>query len=154
MNIYYVKRTKLTELEESELGYKATMAKSLEAVAPIADIIILAVPGGPETNGMINKHIIDKLPSHGSRLVNVGRGTLIVENDVIDGLKSGKLLHVGLDVFSKEPFISDELIEREDVSFTPHIGSSTFDTFDATAKFCLNNIDRAFNGEEPLNLQN
>ncbi|GME93432.1 oxidoreductase activity protein [[Candida] boidinii] len=154
MNIYYVKRTKLTELEESELGYKATMAESLEVIAPIADIVILAVPGGPETNGMINKSIIDKLPSHGSRLVNVGRGTLIVEKDVIDGLKSGKLLHVGLDVFSKEPFISEELIEREDVSFTPHIGSSTVDTFDTTAKFCLNNIDRTFNGEEPLNMQN
>ena len=68
----------------------------------------------------------------------------------MDGLKSGKLLFAGLDVFESEPKVHPELFGRPDVVLTPHIGASTMENFDHTAEVSLKNIDHVLSGKEPL----
>lgn len=139
MNIHYIKRTPLTEQEEAELGYKASFQPNLQAVTDIADLIVIAAPGNADTKHMINESIINQFNKQ-FRLINVGRGSIVDETALIKGLKSGKILFAGFDVFETEPSINEELLNRDDVIITPHIGASTVENFDLTAVEAMKNI--------------
>ncbi|ODV87717.1 hypothetical protein CANARDRAFT_25945 [[Candida] arabinofermentans NRRL YB-2248] len=153
MKIQYIKRTKLTIEEESELGYDVEFCESVEkAVESRTHCIVLCLPGTPENKWIINKKIIDKM--NGVILINVGRGSLVNEEDLLAGLRNGRISFAGLDVYATEPYVNEELISRRDVSLTPHIGSSTVDNFEATAEFCLNNIIKCYETGTVDNLQN
>lgn len=139
MNIHYIKRSPLTKEEEASLGYKATFQKSLKDVTDIADLVVIAAPGNADTKHMINESVIN-LFNKQFRLINVGRGSIIDEQALVKGLKSGKVLFAGLDVFETEPAVNKELLNREDVMVTPHIGASTVENFDLTAVEAMKNI--------------
>ncbi|KAG7661750.1 uncharacterized protein J8A68_004698 [[Candida] subhashii] len=148
MNVTYIKRNKLSSEEESKLGYEVTYAHKIEEV-PQIDLIVIACPATPETNHLINANIINSLRNP-FRIINIGRGTVIEEQALVDGLKSGKVLFAGLDVFEMEPKIHPELLDREDVVLTPHIGASTVENFDYTATRALENIESIIEGGEGL----
>lgn len=154
MNIHYVKRTKLSDLEGASLDYPVTYHKSLQDTRDIADLVVIAVPGTPETKHLINDDIIDSF-SKPFRVVNIGRGSVIDEEALIRGLKSGKILYAGLDVFEQEPTIHPELIGRQDVVLTPHLGASTVENFNYTAVSALKNITNTLvkggEGVKPVN---
>ncbi|AOA62797.1 Putative hydroxyacid dehydrogenases [Komagataella phaffii CBS 7435] len=154
MNISYVKRTRLSSEQEAQLLFPVKYYASLKEAAPVADLVVLSLPGTSETENLYNKEIIDLVP-HRSRVINVGRGTIVNEDDLLAGLRSGKLSFAGLDVYAKEPAVSRELIERQDVILTPHIGSSTVENFNDTSIFCLRNIqDVILYGKEGLSRVN
>ncbi|GMG33272.1 unnamed protein product [Ambrosiozyma monospora] len=153
MNVRYVKRTKLIKEEEEKLGYKAEYFSELKDAVKNASVVVLCLPGTVDTFRIINEQIID-LFNH-TILVNVGRGSLIDEKAVLNGLRKGKISHFGADVYPEEPHINPELRQREDVTFTPHVGSSTEENDNATAKFCLENItDVLLHGKAAKNVQN
>ncbi|KAH3666126.1 hypothetical protein OGAPHI_004315 [Ogataea philodendri] len=151
MEIIYIKRNKLSDKEEAELGYKVRYAAKLEQVVAESDCIVLCLPATPESQHMINKELIDKMKK-GVVLVNVGRGALINETDMIQGLQQEKIGFVGLDVYPEEPLVSH--VERQDMTLTPHIGSSTRENFDQTAVFCLENIENFVESGKLQNVQN
>lgn len=153
MNIHYVKRNKLDKEQEDELPYSVQYHSSLNDVKDIADLIVLVAPGTPETYHMINDDIINTF-SKPFRIINVGRGTIINEGALVKGLKLGKVLFAGLDVFENEPKIHPELYNRSDVVLTPHIGASTIENFDETAKVAMKNIDDILSGGQGLNRVN
>ncbi|RLV91288.1 putative 2-hydroxyacid dehydrogenase [Spathaspora sp. JA1] len=152
MNITYIKRTKLSLEEENELNYPVTYHAKIED-ATDADLIVIACPGTPETFHLINEGVIKSMEKP-FRIINIGRGTVIDEQALVDGLKSGKVLFAGLDVFEEEPLIHKELINREDVVLTPHIGSSTIENFDFTATRSLQNIDEVISVGDTCNRVN
>ena len=78
----------------------------LEDVLRNADVLVLHCPLFPETEGLINKDSIRKLKD-GVIILNNSRGPLIVENDLAEALKSGKVAAAGLDVVSTEPIQPD-----------------------------------------------
>jgi len=144
MKINYVKRSKLLPHQELSLGYPVTYHEKVTDVKNL-DLIVIACPATPETHHLINSNVINSI-SNPFRIINIGRGTVIDEEALIKGLKSGKVLFAGLDVYENEPSINPELINREDVILTPHIGASTVENFDYTAIKALENITKVLEG--------
>ncbi len=86
-----------------------------------ADVISLHCPLKADTEGMINRDSIAGMKD-GMILLNTGRGPLVVEEDVAEALKSGKLRAYGCDVVSAEPMRADNpLLACENAYITPHI---------------------------------
>lgn len=85
-----------------------------------ADIICLAIPATKETTHIIGKHELEIMKDT-AVIINVGRGALIDEPELIQTLQGGKLLGVALDVFEKEPpEDSNPLWNMPNVLVSPH----------------------------------
>jgi glyoxylate/hydroxypyruvate reductase A len=94
---------------------------ALDDVLPRADYLILVVPLTAETHGLIDARRFALLPE-GAVLVNVCRGAVTIEADLVAALESKRLRHAVLDVFHKEPLPSESpLWALENVTVTPHI---------------------------------
>ena len=92
----------------------------LAQVLPQAQWLVLACPLSSETRGLINKDTIKLLPE-GAHVINIARGEIIVEPDLIEALQSQKLAGAYLDVFASEPLdASSPLWSMENVIVTPH----------------------------------
>jgi D-3-phosphoglycerate dehydrogenase len=96
----------------------------LDGLFKRADFITLHTPMTEKTKGIIDKAAIAKMKD-GVRIVNCARGGLIVEADLAEGLKSGKVAGAGVDVFEVEPATDSPLFGLENVVCTPHLGAST-----------------------------
>lgn len=96
-----------------------------EDVLRRADVVSLHTNLTPETRGFINKSTI-ALMKDGAILVNTGRGGLVVEQDVVDACRSGKLHGYGTDVLETEPMKTPHVFQDVDnIIVTPHVGSRT-----------------------------
>jgi len=89
-----------------------------------ADFISLHTPMTDKTKGIINAAAIAKMKD-GVRIINCARGGLVVEADLAEGIKSGKVAGAGVDVFETEPATDSVLFGLENVVCTPHLGAST-----------------------------
>ncbi|MFA5447496.1 MAG: D-2-hydroxyacid dehydrogenase [Sphaerochaeta sp.] len=86
-----------------------------------SDVISLHCPLFEATKGIINKKNITKMKD-GVIILNTSRGPLIVEEDLVEGLESGKVGYAALDVVSVEPIDKDNpLLKAKNVLITPHI---------------------------------
>ena len=84
------------------------------------DVLTLHCPLTGETRGLFDRHVFARMKA-GSTLVNTARGPLVVEEDLVEALRSGHLGGAGLDVFEGEPTAADNpLFELENVVVTSH----------------------------------
>lgn len=98
---------------------KIVRIENLEDVLPETDVLILSLPGTPDTAGMLGKNKLSRLPD-GAVVINVGRGTVICQNDLEKELRSGRL-SAALDVFEEEPIpAEDSLWTCPNLLITPH----------------------------------
>ena len=99
---------------------------SLEELYARSDYITLHAPKTPETANLICAATLEKCKA-GVRIVNVARGGIVNEKDLLAALKSGRVAGAALDVFSKEPPPPEaaELLAHPGVICTPHLGAST-----------------------------
>jgi D-3-phosphoglycerate dehydrogenase len=111
----------LSDTRAQELGVEKV---ELDDVFTRADFITLHTPMTDKTRGIINKAAFEKMKK-GVRIINCARGGLIVEADLIEALKSGKVAGAGIDVFEVEPATDSPLFGMENVVATPHLGAST-----------------------------
>jgi lactate dehydrogenase-like 2-hydroxyacid dehydrogenase len=118
-------------------------------MAKAVDTLILILPGGPSTNKMINADVMKALGPRGV-IINVARGTVIDEPALIAALKSGTILAAGLDVFTSEPKVPDELRAMQNVVLLPHIGSASVVTRNAMDQLVVDNLKAWFAGKGPL----
>ncbi len=89
------------------------------------DILICLLPSTPKTRGLINKKVLQFLPK-GASLINVARGDIIVESDLIEILDSGHIKTASLDVFENEPLPSSHPFWKHNkIDITPHVASLT-----------------------------
>lgn len=93
---------------------------SMDELIKNSDIISLHVPGGK----VITEKEITQMKD-GVILVNASRGGVIDEQDLLNGLASGKIAHACLDVFENEPTPAQSLLNHSKISLTPHIGAAT-----------------------------
>ena len=63
----------------------------------------------------------------GTYIINTARGELIVEEDLLDALDSGKIAGAAIDVFAEEPTKNIRLYTHPKISLTPHLGAQTFE---------------------------
>jgi len=112
---------------------------NLLEMAKDCDTLISVLPGGASTNHLISSEVIDALGPDGC-LINVGRGSVVDEDALTLALSDGRLGRAGLDVFEKEPYISNALRDLPNVIMTPHIGSATVETRQAMGNLSIDNL--------------
>ena len=89
-----------------------------------SDFITMHVPFPKGAAPVITKKEFAMM-KNGVGIVNTARGGVIVEEDLLDALNSGKVSFAALDVFKNEPNPSKALLDHPRISLTPHIGAST-----------------------------
>ncbi len=109
------------------------------ALAEASDVLVVLTPGGPGTEHLVDAAVLDALGPEGY-LVNVARGSVVDETELIAALEAGRIAGAGLDVFADEPHVPAELLRREDVVLLPHVGSATVQTREAMARLVLDNV--------------
>jgi phosphoglycerate dehydrogenase-like enzyme len=127
-------------------------ADRLDDLLPLVDVLILSVPLTDQTRWMIDARRLAMLKP-GSLLMNVARGQLVVENDLVAALESGHLSGAGLDVAAQEPLPpSSRLWELPNAIITPHVGGQSARRIDDMTDFFRENLRRYQSGEPLLNL--
>ena len=120
--------------------------EGLLGVLPQADWLILCCPASPQTRGLANAKVFAAMPE-GSYFINVARGEVAVEADVIAALRSGKLAGAYLDVFAKEPLDpASPLWDMPNVLVSPHTASHSQGQNEAIFEIFLENLTRFRNG--------
>lgn len=127
-----------------------TYFDNLEHMAKDCEVLILAVPGTAETQGLINAAVLSALGPKGY-LINVARGSVVDEKSLITALKNQELAGAGLDVFEHEPMVPEDLLTLDNVVLSPHIASGTYDTRAAMLKLAINNLRAFFSGKPLMN---
>jgi D-3-phosphoglycerate dehydrogenase len=124
----------------------------LDRLLAESDVVVLAVPLNDETRGMIAAERLARIKA-GAILINVARGPIVVERDLVAALESGHLGGAGLDVTEVEPLAVDSpLWERPDVIITPHVGAQSLRRADQTTDLVCENLQRWFAGRPLINL--
>ncbi|MCT2146037.1 phosphoglycerate dehydrogenase, partial [Dietzia cinnamea] len=111
-----------------------------------ADIITMHLPKTKETAGLFDAARLARAKD-GVVIVNAARGGLIVEDALVDALKSGKVRAAALDVFDTEPCTDSPLFELENTVVTPHLGASTAEAQDRAGTDVARSVLLALRGE-------
>jgi hydroxypyruvate reductase len=119
---------------------------SVLELAHASDVLVLTVAGGPVTRHMVGREVLDALGPEGF-LINVARGSVVDEAELVAALRDERLGGAGLDVYAGEPNVPQELLTMPNVTLTPHIGSATVDARTAMARVMLSNLDAFFAGK-------
>ncbi|WP_182058874.1 2-hydroxyacid dehydrogenase [Pantoea sp. ME81] len=140
-----------------EIAYTARSQKdvpyqrceNIEQLAAFSDFLVLALPGSPENIQLVDAKVLAALGKSGV-LINIARGTVVNENDLIQALQQGVIKGAALDVFPQEPIIHPALRELDNVLLTPHIASATHETREGMANNVLENLLAYFSNGKML----
>ncbi|HEV7264761.1 MAG TPA: 2-hydroxyacid dehydrogenase [Falsiroseomonas sp.] len=121
----------------------------LRSLAEQSDVLILAVPGGADTDRMVDAGILAAL-GPGGVLVNIARGSAVDEPALLHALESGIIGAAGLDVFATEPGLDPRFLAMENVVLAPHSASITYETRAALVARMLSDIAAFREGREFL----
>jgi lactate dehydrogenase-like 2-hydroxyacid dehydrogenase len=113
------------------------------------DTLLVIVPGGPGTQNIINKEVLEALGPRGI-LINMARGSVVDEPALIEALKNKTILSAGLDVYVKEPQVPPDLIAMDHIVLFPHLGSGSVHTRKAMDQLVVDNVLAWASGKPPL----
>ena len=119
---------------------------SPEDLARESDILVVAASAGPDARNMVSRAVIDALGPDGL-LVNVARGAVVDEPELVAALKDGRLGGAALDVFANEPHVPEALFALDNVVLQPHQASATVETRKAMGDLVLANMSAFFAGQ-------
>ena len=109
------------------LDHNVQHSETLEGIYKNADYITLHVPQTNDTKGMINASSL-KMMKDGVRILNIARGGLVNNADMLDAVKSGKVACFVSD------FAAEELLNQQNIICLPHLGASTPEAEDNCAQ--------------------
>lgn len=132
---------------DPEVSY--TYCSSPLELAERSDILMCVAPGGPSTQGVVDRAVLQALGPEGV-LINIGRGSVVDQSALIDALRDGTIRSAGLDVFWDEPHVPEELIAMDHVVLLPHVGSASVHTRDAMGQLQADNLIHWFSKGAPL----
>ena len=122
---------------------KVKICDNLQKAVKGSDYIIVTCSLNKHTKKMINKEII-KLANEGVIVINVARGPIVVEKDVIELLDEGFIKSVGFDVFETEPLSTNsKLMNYEQNIYGSHNGSNTVDAVLKTSKLAIDKLSNS-----------
>lgn len=143
--VLYNKRTPLGPEEEKELN--ATYA-SVADILRRSDVVSLNCPLTPETANLINRETLQTMKKS-AILVNVARGGIVVEDDLIWALKNKVITAAAMDVFETEPLPANSplLQPLDNLVVTPHLAAIASDIFEPSVRRMFHNISCVSRGE-------
>ena len=145
MTIRYFSRS--AAAPEIEASLAATRVASAEALVEQADVISLHIPGGAGTHHFVDAALLAKAKPT-AILVNTARGSVIDEAALVAALAEGRIAAVGLDVYEREPAVSQGLLDSPRAVLLPHLGSATLEARTAMGMQAIDNLDAFFAGGE------
>jgi phosphoglycerate dehydrogenase-like enzyme len=144
-DVVYSKPTRLSADEEKALGVRHV---GLDELFATSDVVTLHCPLTPQTAGLIDRKALQRMKST-AVLINVARGGVVVEADLVEALRTRVIQAAAMDVFETEPLPADSpLLTLDNLVVSPHLAGVTTDTFEPTARRMFDNIARAARGEE------
>jgi glyoxylate reductase len=144
MHILYHNRTRDEEFEQ-RLGARHVQ---LEELLREADFVSLHVPLTDATHHLIGAGEL-ALMKPTAVLVNTSRGPVIDEDALIEALRQHRIFAAGLDVYEREPHLSDELRSLPNAVLLPHIGSASISTRDRMAVMAAQQCVDVLQGRRP-----
>lgn len=146
MPILYHNRSRNESLEK-ELGAKYV---DFDTLLQEADYVVSLVPLTDETEQLFDAEAFQKMKQE-AIFINVSRGAVVNEQDLIEALTTGEIRAAGLDVFESEPITADHpLFTLENVVCLPHIGSASYETRSKMIQLCMDNFEGYFYGDGAL----
>ncbi|MGY4501420.1 phosphoglycerate dehydrogenase-like enzyme [Bradyrhizobium sp. GM24.11] len=127
-------------------------ADALEDLLSLCDFVVLAVPATVETSGLIGASEIAKMRRH-AFLINIARGDIVVEVELIDALRSGTIAGAMLDVFEREPLSYESpLWGMPNVIVTPHVAGAATNYTERVFSIFADNLVRFLEGRPLKNV--
>ncbi|XP_031267768.1 glyoxylate/hydroxypyruvate reductase HPR3-like [Pistacia vera] len=117
-------------------------------LAALCDVLIICCGLTDETRHMINKEVLLAMGKEGV-IINVGRGPIIDEKEMVGCLVQGEIAGAGLDVFENEPCVPKELVQLDNVVLSPHKAVHSEETLMALCDLVVGNFE-AFFSKKPL----
>ena len=118
-----------------------------------ADVLTLHAPATPATTGVFNAAVFAKM-KRTAYLINVARGALVQQDDLITALQTGAIAGAGLDVYAMEPEVPAALLQLDNVILTPHAGTGTVEARTAMALEAARNLEDFFQKQQAPNQVN
>ena len=128
-----------------DLDFPATPMDSLLSLAGVVDVLVVAVPGGNDTNHLINAEVLAAMPPH-AHLINIARGNVVDEAALITALEEKQLGGAGLDVYEFEPEVPEALKRLENVTLLPHLGTAALEVREDMGMMTVDNLKAFFEG--------
>lgn len=136
--------------EVEDPGMPARQLATLHDVMAAADIVVIAVPGGPATRHLIDDAALAAMQPH-AHLVNISRGDVVKEAALIDVLEGGRIGGAGLDVYEFEPDVPARLRALDNAVLLPHLGTAALEVRSAMGLLALENLTAVLEGRTPPN---
>ncbi|XP_071958713.1 glyoxylate/hydroxypyruvate reductase B-like [Antedon mediterranea] len=144
MKILYHNRTRRSQLDEERVD--AEYCETLEELLKQVDFLVIAVPLTTETNKLIGqKELAFMKPT--SILINIGRGSVVDTDDLVDALQNGTISAAGLDVTEPEPLPKGHpLLQMQNVIITPHCATATMECIEEMSQQAVQNLKSGLSG--------
>ncbi|EEC76636.1 hypothetical protein OsI_14575 [Oryza sativa Indica Group] len=114
-------------------------------LAAASDVLIVACALNDETRHIVDSSVLEALGKDGV-VVNIARGGIVDEAELIRALKEGRIAGAGLDVFEKEPDVPAELLSMDNVVLTAHEAVFTTESNWDLADLMIANLEAFFSG--------
>lgn len=148
MKVLATKRTITTEIFVDKLYPTDQLPQLLSS----ADFVVVTLPLTPQTRGLFSLETFSHMKKS-AYFINVARGAIVNEADLITALRTNVIKGAALDVFSQEPLPADSLLwEMENVLITPHIAAKSPYYIDRSLKLFIENLNKFSNKSEMLNV--
>lgn len=148
---FEVQLTAVASRAREEDGMPVHGVDELPSLLGAAEIVILTLPGGDATRGIVDDAFLAALPD-GALVVNVGRGSLVDTDALVDHVRRGRV-RAAIDVVDPEPLPPGHpLWSLPGVLVTPHVGGASSAMGPRIARLVRSQIDRMLAGEEPRNV--
>jgi glyoxylate reductase len=150
MPVLYTARNRLPPADEASLG---VAWRQLDDLLSEADFVTVHTGLSPATRHLIGAGQLARMKPT-AVLVNTARGPIVDEAALAAALRAGELGAAGLDVFEREPEVHPGLLELDNVTIVPHLGTATLETRVAMGMTAAANLLAALDGRRPPNLLN
>jgi lactate dehydrogenase-like 2-hydroxyacid dehydrogenase len=133
------------------VAYPAEHISDLKRLVAAVDVVVIAVPGGDDTQHLINADVLAAMQPH-AFLINIARGNIVEEAALIQALQAGTIGGAGLDVYEFEPEVPQALRDLDNVVLLPHLGTSSREVRVDMWMMAVENLKAGVAGETPPNL--
>ena len=145
MRILYCNRSRLPDEVETRLQLSAV---DFDGLLENSDFLVITAPLNKESHHLFDLKAFERMKTS-AILVNIGRGPVIKEVDLIAALETNLIAAVALDVFETPPNVAEQLKTHVNVTLTPHLGSGTTEARSAMSDLVIDAILDVHEGRVP-----